>query len=168
VARRVGAILVVGALAAAACAQPNPPTLSSESLVAGIPESVWPADPGLITEVECPAVDEGTVAQSTICTARLHGESLTIDVTVAEDGATTATVRETLFDVAAAEAEAARRLSADLGGSAEVTCAVGVIVADVGGGVDCRASHDHATIDFTLEILDTDGSWTLVIAADGS
>jgi hypothetical protein len=168
VARRVAAILVVGSLAAAACAQPNPPTLAGESLVAGIPESVWPEDPGLITEVDCPAVDEGTVAQSTVCTARLHGESLTIDVTVAEDGVTSATVRETLFDVAAAEAEAARRLSADLGGPTEVMCEVGVIVAEVGSGVDCRAGHDHATIDFVLELVDTDGTWTFVIAADGS
>jgi len=163
VARRVAAVVVVAALAAAGCAEPGPPTLSSESVVAGIPESVWPDAPGLITDVKCPNIDDSVVSQSTVCTARLNGEALTIDVVIAEDGAAATTVRETLFELTKAEAEAADRLSEDLGVPVEVSCSSGVVVAEVGVVVDCVASHDHGSIGFVLEIIDRDGTWSFVI-----
>ncbi len=149
----------------AACAEPAPPTLATDTVTTGIAAAVWPADPSVITDVACPDLDEQPIAQTSRCTAQLHGEALTIDVVVDELGQTSTALREPLFDTAAASEAIRERLIEDLGfapGSVRVVCDRDVVVARPDAVVDCIAERGTDPIEFELRVVDDTGEWTLI------
>jgi hypothetical protein len=165
VARRLTGLFVMVGFVVAACAEPAPPTLATDTVTTGIAAAVWPADPLVITDVACPDLDERLIAQTSRCTAQLHGEALTIDVVVDQLGQTSAALREPLFDIAAASDAIRDRLMADLGLSADsvsVRCDRTVVVALAGVVVGCVAERGADPIEFELRVLDDTGQWTLV------
>ncbi|MEQ8840408.1 MAG: hypothetical protein RIB98_05475 [Acidimicrobiales bacterium] len=164
-ARRLIAV-VFAVVTFASCAEPAPPTLEAGSLEASLPAAVWPDDPALVTDVDCPGLDVEVVAQAVACTAMLDGASVTVDVAVDEaiegQAATTATVRETLFVVAEAADQLAARLATDLGiEPPTVACDRAVVIAEAGTELACVARRDADPIDFVVRLLDDTGGWTL-------
>jgi hypothetical protein len=164
VARRLIAVLAGSMLAASACAEPAPPTLATGSLEAALPASVWPDDPSVVTDIDCPDVDPALIAQSTTCTASLDGEAITVDVSIDELGSASAVVREPLFVVAEAADALVGRLRADLGIEAiDAACAGVVVIAAVDRAIACEASDGSRVIEFelVLGVSNGSGSWTL-------
>jgi hypothetical protein len=162
-----GRLIVVLALAlvAAGCAEPAPPTLATGTVAEALPLAVWPTDPSLVTDVECPDLDPTLIAQSGVCGARIAGDPVTIEVVIDDEAGTTATVREPLFDVAAAGVQLAARIRSDLSLDADVSlsvqCAPGVVVARAGAVVSCIAERSGDPIGFELDLLDETGAWSL-------
>jgi hypothetical protein len=141
VARSLTALALAFVLLAGACAEPGPPTLATGSLEGSLSASIWPDDPGLVSDVDCPALDVELIAQTTTCTALLDADPVTVDVQIDELGAATATVREPLFRLADAETELATRLRDDLSLEAiEATCEGTVLVAEPGRAISCEAT----------------------------
>lgn len=156
--------LIALALVVAACAEPAPPTLADGSVEAALPASIWPDDPALVGEVECPAVDVEVIAQTTVCTAMLDTDPVTVDVDIDVEGAASASVRETLFVVSDAADQLADRLAADLGiEPPTVDCGRQVVVPSTGLELSCGASRGADTIDFTLRLVDAEGGWEIVL-----
>lgn len=151
--RALPAVVVVALLVA--CAEPAPPTLAVGSLEAAVPGAVWPDDPSLVVDVDCPGLDPDLIAQTTTCTATIGAAEVTLDVVLDDDGAAAVEVRETLFVAAQAADELAERLRSDLGIAAvEASCRPVVVLAEPGTTLDCTATQDGRPIDFVLE-LDT-------------
>lgn len=156
--------LIALALVVAACAEPAPPTLADGSVEAALPASIWPDDPALVGEVECPAVDVEVIAQTTVCTAMLDTDPVTVDVVIDETGAATANVREPLFVVAEARDALRDRLRRDLGIDAiAVACERSVVVASDGREIRCDATSGGRMISFDLTLGGAEGEWTLVV-----
>ncbi len=158
-------LLTAMALVAVGCAEPAPPTLATETVAAALPSAVWPADPSLVTEVECPDLDPVRIAQTGRCRARIAGDRVTIDVVIDDQARTTATVREPLFDAGAAGTQLAERLRSDLsidaGVPLTVRCEPAVVVARPGALVTCVGDRSGDLIDFEIEVLDDTGAWSL-------
>lgn len=153
---------MIVALLAAACAEPAPPSLAAGSLESALPAAIWPADPSVVSAVACPGLDTDLVAQTTVCTAVLGADSITVDVDVDELGAADAVIREELFVVADAADGLAARLRADLGvDPLEVSCADAVVLAEPGRSLSCEASSGERSISFTLVLGHRAGDWTL-------
>jgi len=157
-------LLLATALLAAACAEAAPPTLGAGTLEASLPAAVWPADPALVSEVDCPDLDLEVIAQSTLCTAVLDTDAVTIDVAVDELGRATAEVREPLFVVASAADALVSRLERDLSIDAiDADCEGTVIVAEPARVLSCQATSSGRTISFELVLGGEDGTWMLTL-----
>ena len=165
-------LIVVAAamLLAAACA--DDPSLDEQSLLDGLPAAVLPDAPEVVADVACPEPTEATVARSSVCTASVHGEPITIDVEVDEDGVVAATVRESFLDLAMVEAALVERLEVDLavGGDRDppgVVCPGTVVVDRRGLQFDCTGESGGAVRALVVTIVDDDGGWTVAFAASG-
>ena len=157
--------LGLGLVALAGCAEAAPPTLADGSLEAALPAAIWPVDPGVVTAVACPDLDADLIVQTTICTAVLDRDEVTVDVAIDELGAATASIREPLFVLADAADVLVGQLRADLSiQEIEATCDGAVIVAEPGRTLDCEATHDDRVIPFALVLGDENGDWTLRLA----
>ena len=134
-------------------------------------------DPIGIENVVC---DEGAEQDPTLpetggrfeCIGTLNGDDVVLEITMtpAFDGeigvAAEVGAQTPLFDVAAAEVQAALRLEADLGGSPEVACTERLVVLDPNRRIDCRVTADGGTAgpvdrSLTIVILDDDGNFEI-------
>ncbi|MEZ5245126.1 MAG: hypothetical protein R2707_08530 [Acidimicrobiales bacterium] len=162
---RLIAVLAASLLVASACAEPAPPTLEVGSLEAALPASAWPDDPSIVTDVACPELDTSLIAQTTVCTAVLDADTVTVDVVIDEFGAATAGVREPLFVVAEAADRLVERLRDDLSIEAiSAQCAAVVIIAEPGRSFACAATSGDRTIDFDVVLGREAGAWELRLA----
>jgi hypothetical protein len=158
----VARCLIALLLVVSACAEEAPPTLEAGSLVSALPDSIWPENATLVTEVACPDLDIELIAQAATCTAALDGDVITVDVRIDDVGAAETAVREDVFVVADAGAELGRRLAEDLDiAPPDVTCDRTVLVVRPDAEVSCEATHDGRPIAFTLRLLDGAGSFSL-------
>lgn len=159
--------LIAVLLFAAACAEAAPPTLETGSLESSLPGAIWPDDPALVTEVDCPDLDVALIAQSTVCTGVLDTEVVTVDVAIDEFGAATAQIREPLFVVVEAADALVAQLKNDLSIDAvRATCEGTVILAEPGRSLDCQAISSARSIAFRLTLTDDTGTWTLALTDD--
>ena len=158
--RLIVPLLLFAALIGAACAEPAPPTLAAGSLEAALPAAIWSDDPALVSAVECPELAAELIAQSTVCTAVLDSDEITVDVAIDIVGEATAVVREPLYEISAAVDQLRTRLELDLGFPPDsVECDRDVVVVDAGIEVECEASRENDVIEFTLVLLDREGTW---------
>ncbi len=161
-ARRLIALLAVLGVAAAACAED--PSLDAASVTEGLTSVLFPADSTIPADVDCADPDPQFVAQTIICSASLHGRPITIDVAVDEEGTATAQVRERLLSLVEVQAELGERLIDDLGtASVDVECPGQFVVDAPGVEFDCVATHDDRPLNFVIEIIDTDSTWTATL-----
>lgn len=162
-------LLVAVVVAVGACA--DDPSLDHESLLEGLPSAVLPDAPEVVADVSCPEPVTPTVARSSVCTASVHGESITIDVEIDEDGIVTAAVRESFLDLAAVESALVERLEVDLavGGTprVRVDCPGTVVVDRRGVQFDCTGESGGVVRPLVVTIVDDDGGWTVAFAANG-
>jgi hypothetical protein len=143
--------LIFLALLVGACAEPAPPTLAVGSVEAALPGSIWPDDPSLVTDLDCPGLATEVIAQTILCTATLDSDPVTVDVGIDELGAATAQVREPLFVVADAVEELVDRLRNDVSIEAlEAFCARTVVIPKEGRVLDCEATDGVRVIAFRL------------------
>ena len=164
-ARRLITVLTLAAIGVTACAEPGPPTLADGSLESALPESIWPDDPSLVSGVDCADLDTEVIAQSTMCTATLDSEAVTVDVEIDETGAAVATVNEPLFVVADAADELASRLREDLSiDEIDVKCDQAVVLAATGRTLACEATNDGRPIGFELVLTGEADEWTIRLA----
>ncbi len=165
-------IVLSGALIAAACGADEAPEWDPSIIPAAVQVEV---DPIGIENVVC---DEGAAQDPTLpetggrfeCGGVLSGDDVILEITMAPafDGeiGVAAEIVTPVFDVAAAEVQAALRLEADLGGSPEVACTERLVVLDPNRRIDCRVTADGGTAgpvdrSLTIVILDDDGNFEI-------
>jgi hypothetical protein len=162
VARRLslpGRAVVAAAIVAVGCAEPSPPSLDGDAVVAALPAAVVPAAPEVVHDVVCPDPVPEVVAQTLVCEARLGDVPITVDVAIDEAGIGAVEVREPLFDLVRTAAAVADRLEVDLGRRPEVVCPGEVVVLVPGTAVDCTATLDGRPLELSVEIVDDDGGF---------
>ena len=152
-------LVAAGAALATACGAD--PTLDAASVEEGLDRVLFPDDPSIVAALDCPEPDIEVVAQSLVCTATLHGEPITVDAVIAEDGAAEATIRERLLDLAAVEQDLAARVEADIGVEVGVRCPASFVVDRAGIGFECTVTRDGEALSFRGEIVDDDSGWTV-------
>ena len=159
---------------AASCAGDEAPEWDPSIIPAAVQVEV---DPIGIENVVC---DEGAEQDPTLpetggrfeCIGTLNGDDVVLEITMtpAFDGeigvAAEVGAQTPLFDVAAAEVQAALRLEADLGGSPEVVCAERLVVLDPSRRIECRVTAEGGTAgpvdrSLTIVILDDDGNFEI-------
>lgn len=156
--RLIVATVLVGAVSVG-CA--DDPTLDPASVEVGLAETLFPSDPGIVTAISCPEPDIELIAQALVCTASLHGRPITIEVEIAEDGASTAAVREQLLDLAGVADQLAVQISADIGVGTDVSCPGLFVVDEPGVEFTCTATRDGRPLTFRGAIVDDAGTWTV-------
>ena len=162
-------LIVVSALVLAAGACAGDPSLDHDSLLVGLPAAVIPDAPEVVVDVSCPEPADPIVARSVVCTASVHGEPITVDVDIDEEGVVAATVRESFLDLATVESALVERLEVDLavGGEPDVrvSCPGTVVVDRLGVQFDCTGESGGAVRALLVTIVDDDGGWTVAFAA---
>lgn len=131
-------------------------------MIDGLPSAIWPDDPSLVTETDCPELVRVPIAQTTTCVASLDSQPVSVPIVIDDEGAVTTEVREILFDVGVATDELESRLAEDLGLSAaaiDISCDRAVLIAAAEATATCLADRAGDIIGLRVVLLDETGRW---------
>jgi hypothetical protein len=152
----------IGVSLLAACG--GSPVLDSEKLEAAVAESLVPEAPETVTGVDCPdLILEGPIDVG--CTALIGDVPIEVAVAISADDTAAISTEATIVAVAEMEADAAERLSRDLGSETSVSCpAPRVIVSLPGTILECDAiDPSGGAHEVTLTIRSEQGDWELTL-----
>ncbi len=132
-------------------------------LLEAIEAEVLPEYPGLLEDLSCPTPIEVGVGIGATCTAAIDGEAVEIEVMQTNDeGAVTADLQETLFDVVAAADKLAERFEFELGVATAVDCGEPPLrVVKVGMTLRCVADDGDRNRQVELTIVNESGAYEL-------
>lgn len=140
------------------------PVLDSERLETAVAESLVPEAPETVTGVNCPdLIVEGPIEVG--CTALIGDVPVDVAVSISAEDTAVISTEATVVAVADMEAEAAERLSRDLGVETSVSCPdPRVIVSLPGTTLECDAIDPSGTVyDVTFTIRSERGDWELTL-----